>query len=126
MSAPAPYLVGTRLTRQTAEFGPVECDIAIYFDVASFTPGSPATWTDPAEPAEYEFEIVSVEFDSGEPDDAPGPLTAAEIAEMREWFDSHAEEAEDAADGYAADQEWARADDAHDRRNDEIMMGERT
>lgn len=80
--------LGTTLTRVDPDGDPVPCDVVVYFDVASYTPGARATWTDPGWGPEYEFSFRSAEFD-GEPDDAPGPLTAIEIATLQAWFDAN-------------------------------------
>ena len=92
-------LVCTSLTRDTAEYGPIECDIVIYFSIESYSPGCPARiYGDPddcypAEAAEYDFAIDLIEFDGGEVDDAPGPLTPAEIETLTAWFKGDGNEA---------------------------------
>ena len=98
--------VGTTLTRINPEFGPIHCDIIIYFSIEHYIPGCPARlYGDPgdcypAEPAEYDFRIDLIEFDGGEVDDAPGPLTPAEIETLTAWFKSDGNEAAcEAADG---------------------------
>ena len=83
--------VCTTITRQTEEWGAVKCDVVIHFEVASFVAGYAASWDDPAAANEYEFRLTSAEFDGGEPDAAPGPITDAERATLAEWL---------AGDGY--------------------------
>lgn len=89
----------TRITR-----GDIECDVVINFVVTHYTPGRPAVFYlrngdpgYPAEPAEYEFEVTSIEFDGSAPDDAPWPITADERASLLQWFDAHYEDAYDCA-----------------------------
>lgn len=101
-SAANDLFLGTTLTRQTAEHGPVECDVIVFFEVDSFTPGYPQTWMQPAEGPEYELAFTGAAFDPpGEPDDAPGPITTIEVAQLREWFETnHARAAEVANDNF--------------------------
>ena len=64
----------------------IACDVLIYFDVESYTPGCRATWMQPAEGPEFELRFDRAEFDE-EPDDcAPGQLTVAELATLEAWF----------------------------------------
>ena len=113
----------TRLTR-TVDGDPVECDMVIGFAVESFVAGCKATWDDPAEPAEYEFEVTSIEFD-GPHDDAPGDLTDAERITLMAWFKARYDEACERAEADRADNFGDRADYLYERRRDELMMGER-
>jgi hypothetical protein len=80
--------INTTLVRQTAEYGPVECDVTIHYAATMTHRGYPATWTEPAEGPEFEIEFLGAEFD-GAPDDAPGPLTTIEIETLRQWFEEH-------------------------------------
>ena len=99
--------LGTTITRTDSEGDAVECDAVITFTVESYTPGCPAVryqpngdpgW--PAEGAEYEFAFDGAELES-EPDEAPGPLTDAELLTLRAWFQNHhAEACEAANDNY--------------------------
>jgi hypothetical protein len=117
----------TLLTRQTEEYGPVEIDMIIWFEIVSYSPGCPARIRHdendyPAEPAEYEFAVTDIEFDgTEEPDDAPGPLTDAERDALTAWFSDHYDEACVEADGRAADRGADRADYEYDRYRDEQM-----
>ena len=93
----------TLLTRTDADGDAFACDVVINFSVESVVRGCAARiygdpadcW--PAEADEYEFSFDGAEFDGGEPADAPGPMTAAETATLRAWFDAHHSEACDAA-----------------------------
>jgi hypothetical protein len=88
----------TTLTRQTPEYGPVTCDVVVYFQVDGYVPGRRETRSDPGWGAEYGLAFIGADFD-GEPSDAPGPLTAIETATLREWFDkNHARAADHAND----------------------------
>jgi hypothetical protein len=121
------YFTCTTITRQTKECGPVACDVVVYFDVGSFSKGRPADlWgaaPHPEEPSEMEFVFVSAEFDGGEVDDAPGPLTEAEIAGLKTWLEDGAgnEKAYEAAEGYMADREEDDADRRYDEMRDRQM-----
>ena len=112
--------VCTTLTRQTEEYGPVEIDMIIWFEITSYSPGYAATWDYPAEGPEYEFAVTDIEFDGcAEPDDAPGPLTEAERATLSAWFEANYDAACDAADRYRPDDDYD--DSAYDRWKDEQM-----
>jgi hypothetical protein len=75
----------TTIVRTTPD-GPVECDVIVYFDVMHYVRGHRATWTDPAQAPEFEFDFMLAEFDGGEPDEAPGPLTNTETCSLMVWF----------------------------------------
>jgi hypothetical protein len=122
--------LGTSIQRTDADGDTVDCDMIVYFRVTSYSAGRPAQLYGepgdcyPAEPAEYEFEVSRIEFDSGTirqnqpPDDAPWPLTDAEDAMLRQWFDANYDLAWQAAvDGQADDGD----DDRYDRWRDEQM-----
>ena len=111
----------TRMIRVDVDGDQVECDMIVYFEVDSFTPGCPATWEQPAEAPEYELSFLSAEFDGGEPDDAPGPLTEAEVAVLKVWFEANYDRACEFADESAADNEYDHADYLYDQRRDERM-----
>lgn len=64
----------------------IACDVLIYFNVESYTPGCSATWMQPAEGPEFELRFDRAEFDE-EPDDCvTGQLTVAELATLEAWF----------------------------------------
>ena len=125
--------LGTNMRRVGTDGDPVECDMIIFFRVVSYSPGRPAQLYGepgdcyPAEPPEYEFEVDRIEFDSGSatpnrpPDDDPGPLTPAEDAMLREWFDAHYDLAFERAVENQSDEAADRADYEYDRRRDEQM-----
>ena len=102
----------THMARTDADGERIDVDMLIRFAVVTYTAGSRATWMQPADPAEFEFEVTSIEFDSGRlrlntpPDDAPWPLTDAEDATLRAWFDAN------------YDQAWQVAVDHHDNGPD--------
>ena len=64
-------------------------DVEIEFRETGYRPGAPATWTDPGDAAEHDIEYVGAEL---HPDAPGGPLTEAEHAQMRAWFDEHYDE----------------------------------
>jgi hypothetical protein len=116
----------TTITRRGTDGTDVICDMLIRFRVTSYVPGCPEVryqrngdpgW--PAESAEYEFEVESIEFDSGRaypntpPDDAPWPLTDDEDAILRQWFDAAYDQA-----CTVADDNWDDGPDP-DRQRDE-------
>ena len=68
-------------------------DVIVFFTYTHRSAGFSATRVDPEDPAEYEFEFLRADFDGGEPDDAPGPLTSSELVDLQYWFDSHYAEA---------------------------------
>lgn len=77
------------LTRTGADGLPGDYDCLIYFIAVCTSPGRPGRY--PAEDPEYDFEVTGIEFDDGEPLDAPGPLTEAEMATLTAWFVAHYE-----------------------------------
>ena len=120
------------MNRRDADGDDVTCDMIIFFRVTSYSPGCPAVmyqrngdpgW--PAEPAEYEFEVEAIEFDSGRacpntpPDDAPWPLTDEEDATLRQWFDANYEQAWVVA--YENHDDGPDPDRAYDERRDRLM-----
>jgi hypothetical protein len=64
----------------------IECDVLVYFTVTRYVRGHRATWTDPAQAPEFEFDFVMAEFDGGAPDEAPDPLTVGEVERLESWF----------------------------------------
>jgi hypothetical protein len=112
----------TRLCRDGYDY-----DVVVYFSCISYRPGCAAqVYGDPsvcypAEPAEAEFEFVRAEFDGGEPDDAPGPITEAETATLRVWFEAHEAEALRAYVEQPAAASQDRADYEYELRRDERM-----
>ncbi len=120
--------LGTTITRTDADGDAVECEAVISFTVESYSPGCPAVmyqasgdpgW--PAEAVDYEFRFDGAELEC-EPDEAPGPLTDAELLTLRSWFASHhAEACEAANDNFAfgpdpdAARDWAFDDHDGDR-----------
>ena len=89
----------TTLKRLDNEGETVECDAVIYFTCDSYHAGTRHThpgghWNshigswDPPDDPEAEFSFLRAEFD-GAHDDAPDPLTEAETATLREWFETH-------------------------------------
>lgn len=117
----------TTITRTDRDSDPIELDVLIYFEVVSYSPGCPARirWDEndhPAEPAEYEFEFLRAEFDGGECADAPGPLTAEEIAALKDWFTKHHQEACEAADEQRADDDGPDPDEARERQWEERRL----
>lgn len=85
----------------------------INYRVTHYSPGCPARIRydendHPAEPAEYEFEVTSIEFDCGfnqpsaPPDDAPWPLLPDEEAGLRLWFEANHDRACEEADYQSA------------------------
>ena len=117
----------TRMVRTDANGDRITCDMLIRFRVTSYTAGSRATWMQPADPAEFEFVVTGIEFDSGPlhpnqpPDDAPWPLTDEEDASLRQWFDANYDQAYEAAVDAASDEAADRADYEYERRRDEQM-----
>lgn len=90
-----PLILSTTIRR-----GDDVLDIAITFRVSSFVAGCPARIRcdendHPAEPDEFEFEIVRIEIDRPEATDAA--LTDAEISQLQEWFEDHYGDACEAA-----------------------------
>ena len=89
----------TTMNRRDGDGDQVVADMIIFFRVTHYVAGSRATWTNPADPAEYEFEVDDIQFDSGRtcpntpPDDAPWPLTDDGDAMLRQWFDANYEQA---------------------------------
>lgn len=79
--------LGTTIVRQTDEYGPVECDVAINYAATMTSPGYPATRMEPAEGPEFEIEFLGAEIEVN--DDAPGPLTVIEMATLRKWFEAN-------------------------------------
>lgn len=119
---PSGLFVCTTLTRKTEEFGDVETDIVIEFRITHYIRGYPATWTDPAEGPEFEFEITDIYFDGGECDDAPGPVTDTERAALTAWFEGDGfDKAYESVCDYQTDQIYDRADYEYDRMRDERM-----
>ena len=72
---------------------PEQFDVMITYDARCTSRGCAATYWQPAEADEWDVTFVSAEFDGGEPEDAPGPITEAELAELRQWFAAHEDEA---------------------------------
>ena len=75
-----------------------EYDTIIYFEIDHYSPGCPTRIRydendHPAEAAEYEFSFIRAELDPPNLGDGTAPLTDAETAELRAWFE---------ADGYDA------------------------
>ena len=65
---------------------PAECAVRVFFDSTKNGHYRPATRTDPAEHPEFDVRFSHAEpYDKHDP-----PLTGAEIAALRIWFDSHA------------------------------------
>lgn len=80
--------IGTRLIRETEEYGPVACDVTVRFSATMTSKGWRGSYYEPPEAAEFEIEFLGAEFD-GPHDDAPGPLTALEIKSLREEFEAN-------------------------------------
>lgn len=92
-------------------------DVVIEFEITAYTPGTPQTYWQPAEPAEYEFRIADIYLD-GCPDAAP--LLPTERAALVAWFDGAGNDAAyDAAE--RIDRTMDGADQAYDRYRDELM-----
>jgi hypothetical protein len=86
-------LIRSNITGDLADF-----DVVVSFDVTSFTPGSPQTWLQPADPPEAGFVVTGISFDPPTPpDDSPWPLTAAERASLTGWFEANYDRAMEAA-----------------------------
>lgn len=92
--------IGTRLIRQSPVYGDIDCDVVIYFE--------PSTYIDAATLDYYDLQLnfLSAEFDEAAPDDAPGPLTEAELTKLRDWLIEHHEEACEIAKDDAANCEF--------------------
>lgn len=122
---PSDLFLCTRLIRTDVDGDRVECDVVIYFEVESYSPGCPASLWGPAphpgDDPEYEFSFLSAEFDGGEPDDAPGPLTEPEIATLRAWFEANHDKACEVAADRTPDRDADRADYLYDQWRDERM-----
>jgi hypothetical protein len=94
-------------------------DVVVYFTAKGTGRHPQVTWV---EYTEIETTFLRAEFDGGVPDDAPYPLTAAEIAHLQAWLES--------PDGYAAACEAVERDPpdddpdpdyAHDKWRDDQM-----
>ena len=94
-----------------ATFEGEQWDMAIEYDVISYSPGAPASWTDPGYPAEYEFEIVSIRHDQPKYE-APMPVADGLRDVVEEWFNSERgyEEASNEADDARMD-DWCYDDE---------------
>ena len=88
--------IGATLIRQDNEGQPVECDVSVKFAATMTSRGWRGSYWEPPEAAEFEIEFLGAELD-GEPSDAPGPLTAIEVATLRKWFDENEARAWEAA-----------------------------
>lgn len=93
----------TTVIRTDPDGDTVECEAAIHFTVDSYTPGYAATWTRPGEGAEIECSFDRAEL-VGLP--VAAPLTDAELATLRAWFEAN------------HDQAYEAANDNHDNRPD--------
>lgn len=122
---PSDLFLCTLLTRVDADGDAGQYDVVIYFEVESYSPGRPASLWGPApypeEYPEWEFSFLCAEFDGGEPDDAPRPLTETEIATLKTWFEANHDRACEVAVEHARDDEADRADYLYDRYRDEQM-----
>ena len=98
MSRSAELRLNTLIRRFDADGFMQAFDVIVFFTYTHRIAGSPATHIDPEDPAEYDFTFLRAEFDGGEPDDAPGPLTSSEVADLQRWFDEHYAEAWQAAE----------------------------
>lgn len=110
----------TRLQRDSLDY-----DVIIWFEIATFSPGRPECryqrngdpgW--PAEPAEYEFRILDIEFDGG---DTTDPLTETERGALTAWFEANHCRACETADECAPDREADRADYEYECYRDEMI-----
>ncbi len=85
--SPSPHpFVCTTLSRADAEGCTGDCDVVVHFSVASRVRGCPATRDDAGCADEFEFAMEGAEFDGGEPDDCPGPLTDDELRTLLAWL----------------------------------------
>jgi hypothetical protein len=81
---------------------PVELGVVIEFRATSYTKADPGRYYGepgdcwPAEDAQYEFAIDSIELDA--PNNNPTPLTEAERSGAADWFFAHHAKAVEAAE----------------------------
>ena len=101
--------IWTTLARPGDDGDPEERDVAITFATTIHGRYIPATYWEPAEYPELEHTFLSAEFDGW-----PGPLTDAEMAQMRAWFEAHQAEADEAA----VVEDWRDPDEERERRDD--------
>lgn len=113
--------VGTTLVRQS-EHGPIDCDVVVTYEGRIVTPEQPPSWEDPGCAAEIDAEFISAEFDGGAPDEAPGPLTAGEVATLRARFHSPDGQRLVYQDIVERANTGPDADDARDRAIDDRMF----
>ena len=120
----------TTLRRNDLDGDPADIDVILYFQCTSYSAGTRRThpgghWNgdgwDPPDDPEFEAEFLRAEFDGPEPSDAPGPLTEAETAGLRDWFEAHQDEALQAYLDQTPDDFGDEADRAYDRWKDEQM-----
>lgn len=120
--------ISALITRTDADGDTEELDVLVYFKVESHTAGCPARIRydendHPEEPEEWEFSFLRAEIDTPAPSDAP--LTDAEIAGLRVWFET--EKAQDKAATEAgedlADDDGPDSDEYRDRAFDRELSG---
>jgi hypothetical protein len=77
----------TTLTRPDLYGGTGQFDVLVHFKLTHYRSGSPDSWEDPGYGPECEFDFLRAEFD-GDHDDAPDAMTAAEIEQLKKWFET--------------------------------------
>jgi hypothetical protein len=105
----------TTIIRTDADGHEVECPATVRFSIESYTPGYPATWTQPGEAAEFEcaFEDAGL--------DGKGALIDAELATLRSWFAANTDRVWHVANDNRDD--GPDPDDARDRANGDGWRG---
>jgi hypothetical protein len=110
-----PLELYTTVIRTDTDGGAVECQATVRFSIESYTPGYPATWTQPGEAAVFECAFEGAEIDGKD------ALTDAELATLRSWFAANTGRAWHVANDNRDD--GPDPDDPRDRANDNGWRG---
>lgn len=85
------------LTRQSVAGPAVQCPARIYYQLDSYTPSPRAARDDQGAGSRFTFAFRGAELD-GEPADAPGPLTDAELISLHAWWSQDRDAQQNAAE----------------------------
>ncbi len=83
------------ITRRTPAGAAIRCPARIYYRLDSYTPPLRAGRDGQDEAGWFEFAFMGAELD-GEPAEAPGPLTDAELIELHAWWSADRDAQQDA------------------------------
>ena len=83
------------VTRRAPDGAAVRCPARIYYRLDSYTPPLRKSRDGHDDAGRFEFAFMAAELD-GEPAEAPGPLTDAELIELHAWWSADRDAQQDA------------------------------